>query len=82
LPELHGARRRISLESIEKQAIEAAQVVGEMVGAILAGGIANLVNHFSPQRHGGDRQRGYQKAVPDDPWGAAKAEHFRALDLA
>lgn len=26
--------------------------------------------------------RAYQKAVPDDPWGAAKAEHFRALGLA
>jgi len=26
--------------------------------------------------------RAYQKAVPDDPWGASKAEHFRALGLA
>jgi hypothetical protein len=26
--------------------------------------------------------RAYQRAVPDDPWGASKAEHFRALGLA
>lgn len=26
--------------------------------------------------------RAYQKAVPDDPWANAKAEHFRALGLA
>jgi eukaryotic-like serine/threonine-protein kinase len=26
--------------------------------------------------------RAYQKAVPDDPWGASKAEHFRGLGLA
>jgi hypothetical protein len=26
--------------------------------------------------------RAYQKAVPDDPWAASKAEHFRALGLA
>jgi hypothetical protein len=26
--------------------------------------------------------RAYQKAVPDDPWGTSKAEHFRALGLA
>lgn len=26
--------------------------------------------------------RAYQKAAPDDPWGASKAEHFRALGLA
>jgi predicted Zn-dependent protease len=26
--------------------------------------------------------RAYQKAMPDDPWGASKAEHFRALGLA
>ena len=26
--------------------------------------------------------RAYQKAVPDDPWGVSKAEHFRALGLA
>lgn len=26
--------------------------------------------------------RAYEKAVPDDPWGASKAEHFRALGLA
>ena len=25
--------------------------------------------------------RAYQKAVPDDPWGTSKAEHFRALGL-
>src|SRR5271166_3330104 len=25
--------------------------------------------------------RAYHKAVPDDPWGASKAEHFRALGL-
>ena len=26
--------------------------------------------------------RAYQKAVPDDPWAASKAEHFRALGIA
>jgi hypothetical protein len=26
--------------------------------------------------------RAYQKAVPDDPWGASKAQHYRALGLA
>ena len=26
--------------------------------------------------------RAYQKAAPNDPWGASKAEHFRALGLA
>jgi hypothetical protein len=26
--------------------------------------------------------RAYQKAVPDDPWAASKAAHFRALGLA
>ncbi len=26
--------------------------------------------------------RAYQKAVPDDPWGESKAQHFRALGLA
>jgi serine/threonine-protein kinase len=26
--------------------------------------------------------RAYRKAVPDDPWGASKAEHFRALGMA
>jgi hypothetical protein len=25
--------------------------------------------------------RAYQKAVPDDPWGTSKAEHFRALGV-
>jgi hypothetical protein len=25
--------------------------------------------------------RAYQKAVPDDPWGTSKAEHFSALGL-
>jgi len=25
--------------------------------------------------------RAYQKIVPDDSWGTAKAEHFRALGL-
>jgi serine/threonine-protein kinase len=26
--------------------------------------------------------RAYQKVVPDDPWAASKAEHFRSLGLA
>jgi len=25
--------------------------------------------------------RAYQKVAPDDPWGASKADHFRALGL-
>jgi len=47
--------------------------------------IARLVAVFEQTRDIGKAApflRAYRKAVPDDPWVAAKAEHFRALGLA
>lgn len=46
--------------------------------------LRRLVSVFEQMRDTGKAVaflRAYQKAVPDDPWAASKAEHFRALGL-